>query len=217
MGPKNQLYTQIVLDDLDIGKAREGSGFYRTKVAWQIGLKSFDLFKLEHLDVQTEYNLVRPYTFAHKTPEQNYAHYSQALTHPSGANFWEWLIFIDYRKNRWIASMDFQWMRQGIDNLDDPNNNHNGSNIFISDYEIVDGIRENLDFAYGNQFLQGILRDLTSVRLSGGYLLNPHLNMKIEAYFQHRVDNIPEIDVSVKNTQFGISFKTDLFNKYNDF
>ena len=217
LGDATQLYTQVILDDLDIGKAREGSGFYRTKVAWQVGLRSYDLFKVEHLDVQSEFNMARPFVFAHKTPEQNYAHFSQSLAHPLGANFWEWLIFLKYRKGRWMASMDFQWARVGGDDLTNPNNNHNGSNIFVSDFEIVDNIPENLDFAYNHDFLQGVLNDITSITVTGGYLLNPHLNMRINVFLQHRVHNIPDMDISDKNTLVGIQFKTALFNQYYDY
>ena len=216
LGDATQLYSQIILDDLDIGSAREGKGFYRTKVAFQVGLRSYDLFGLEHLDVQTEFNMARPYVFAHKTTEQNYAHFSQSLAHPLGANFWEWLIFLKYRNGRWLASMDFQWARIGGDDLTNPNNNHNGSNIFVSDFEIVDNIPENLDFAYDNEFLQGVLNDITSVTITGGYLLNPHTNMRLEVFLQHRVKNISEQNISEKNTTVGMRFKTALFNQYYD-
>lgn len=217
IGDKNQLYTQLVLDDLDIGKAREGSGFYRSKIAWQVGWRSYDLFKLEHLDLQTEFNLVRPYTYAHKTTEQNYAHFSQALAHPLGANFWEWLIFLDYRKGRWEAGLDFQWAVIGDDDLTNPDNNHNGSNIYVSDFEIVDNISANLDFAYGNEFLQGVRHDIARIRVSGGYLLNPQLNMKLELFVEHRADNLPEMGLEKRNTSFGIRWSTSLFNQYYDF
>lgn len=217
IGDKNQIYTQIILDDLDIGSARNGSGFYRTKVAWQIGYKSYDLFKIEHLDFQTEFNLARPYVFAHKTPEQNYAQLTQSLTHPLGANFWEWLVFVKYQKGRWHAALDFQWAKQGGDDATNPYANHQGSNIFVSDFEIDNVIGGDLDSAYGNEFLQGQLNDITFVKVSGGYLLNPKLNMQLEVFFQHRVRNIPAIDFSEKSTVFGMAFKTDLFNKYYDF
>lgn len=217
MGDRNQLYTQLALDDLDIGSAREGSGFYRTKVAWQIGYRSFDLFRVEHLDVQTEFNLARPYVYAHKTPEQNYAHYNQSLAHPLDANFWEWLIFVRYRKDRWYASFDFQWAKQGGDDPANPDNNHNGSNIFVSDFEIVDNIPESLDFAYGNEFLQGVRRDIASVRVGGGFILNPTLNMRLGAYAQHRVVHVPEMGLTHRNTLIGVRFATALFNRYYDF
>ncbi|MCP4121189.1 MAG: hypothetical protein GY751_05510 [Bacteroidetes bacterium] len=217
MGDRNQLYTQLILDDLDIGSARQGSGFYRTKVAWQIGYRSYDLFKIEHLDFQSEFNMSRPFVFAHKTPEQNYAHLNQEMAHPLGANFWEWLVFVKYRKDRWTAALNFQWARQGGDDISNRYNDHNGSNIFVSDYEIVDNIPENLDFAYGNEFLQGVLNDIAKIEVSGGYLLNPKLNMQVDVFVQHRVRNIPDFDISEKNTLIGIRFATRLFNRYDDF
>ena len=104
-----------------------------------------------------------------------------------------------------------------LENVTNPDNNHNGSNIFVSDFAIVDDIRENLDFAYGNDFLQGLLHDITSVEVRGGYLLNPRQNMRLTAYVRHRILNIPDIGMSHKNTMIGVRFETALFNRYYDF
>jgi hypothetical protein len=217
IGNQNQIYTQLILDDLDIGSIRKGSGFYRTKVAWQMGYKTFNLFKIDHLDFQTEFNMARPYVFAHKTPEQNYAQLTQSLTHPLGANFWEWLVFVKYRNGRWQAALDFQWAKQGGDDPTNPYANHQGSNIFVSDFDIDNIVGDDLDSAFGNEFLQGQLNDITSIKVSGGYLLNPTLNMQLELFVHHRVRNIPALDFSEKNTVVGVAFKTNLFNKYYDF
>lgn len=217
LGDKNNIYTQLILDDLDIASTRQGKGFYRTKVAWQIGYKSYDLFKVANLDFQTEFNLARPYVFAHKSKEQNYAHVSQSLTHPLGANFWEWLLFVDYRKGRWMAGLDFQWAKYGGDDDSNPNADHQGSNIFVSDFDIDNIIGGDLDSAYGNEFLQGQLNDIANVKVKAAYLLNPTLNMQLGVFVQHRVKKIPAIDFTERNTMFGVQFTTDLFNKYYNF
>ena len=45
--------------------------------------------------------MVRPYTYAHHNPQQNYAHYNQPLAHPLGANFSEFLVMANYKYKRW--------------------------------------------------------------------------------------------------------------------
>ena len=90
-----------------IKKIRGGKGFYRTKIAAQIGYKTFDLFKVEGLSLQSEFNLVRPYVFAHKIAEQNYTNFNQSLAHPLNANFYELLTFLRYNRNNWTADFSF--------------------------------------------------------------------------------------------------------------
>lgn len=205
--PKQIFYTQIMLDDMDVASARKGKGFYRTKVAAQFGYKGYDLFKVKHLDFQTELNLVRPYVYAHKAPEQNYTNYNQALAHPLGANFLESVTFINYWYKHWTASAKLQFAVQGRD----ANFEHNGSNIFISDYLIA----PNLGTAYNNTFLQGVKTRLINVEARGGYLINPKINLAIEAFVNYRY--LKNLTIRQDNLFMGISFRTNMFNRYTDF
>ena len=176
--PKQIFYTQIMLDDMDVGAARKGKGFYRTKVSAQFGYKGLDIFKVKHLDFQTELNIVRPFVYAHKAPEQSYTNFNQSLTHPLGANFLESITFINFWHKHWTASAKFQYVIQGLDNPYE----HNGSNIFISDFLIG----PDLNKAYGNYFLQGVKTTLISVEARGGYLINPKINLSAEAFVNYR-------------------------------
>ena len=49
------------------------------------------------VDLQVEFNSVRPYTYSHETLFTNYAHYRQPLAHPMGANFKEWIGILRYQ------------------------------------------------------------------------------------------------------------------------
>lgn len=205
--PKNIFYTQIMLDDMDVGAARRGKGFYRTKVAAQFGYKSFDIFKLKHLDFQTEFNLVRPFVYAHKSPEQSYTNFNQSLTHPLGANFMESVSFINFWLKHWTASIKVQYVVQGLDET----YQHNGSNIFVSDFLIG----PDLNKAYGNYFLQGVKTKLLNLEVRGGYLINPKINLSAEAFLNYRYQKNEFIKQN--NLYFGISLRTNLFNRYTDF
>ena len=205
--PKQIFYTQIMLDDMDVGAARRGKGFYRTKVAAQFGYKTFDIFKVKHLDFQTELNIVRPFVYAHKAPEQSYTNFNQSLTHPLGANFLESITFINFWHKHWTASAKFQYVVQGLDNTYE----HKGSNIFVSDYLIA----PNLGTAYGNYFLQGKKSTLINVEARGGYLINPKINLSAEAFINYRYQKVENFKQN--NLFFGISFRTNIFNRYTDF
>ncbi|MCO5232972.1 MAG: hypothetical protein LC105_04760 [Chitinophagales bacterium] len=204
---KTNIYTQILLDDLDVKFARKGKGFYRNKFAFQLGLKSFDLFKIPMFDLQLEANAVRPYVFAHKIPAQNYTHNNLSLTHPLGANFVEFLAILRYEKNSFYGVAKLQYARQGRDLPGE----HKGSNIYRSDYDIA----PNLDLAFNNSFLQGVKTDLLSAELRAGYLLNPKIKLSAEAIFHLR--KLSSEIQNERNIFVGIGIKSNLFNRYRDF
>lgn len=199
-------YTQLLLDDLDIKKARAGRGFYRNKFAWQAGIKTYNLLKVPMLDFQAEMNLVRPYVYAHKTPEQNYTHMSMPLAHPLGANFMELLAILRYEKNSFYGIAKLQYAKQGRDDVGE----HNGSNIYVSDFLIS----PNLDVAYDNKFLQGVSTRIVSAELRGGYLLNPKINLSAEAIVQFRKLS-SDLEES-NNFFFGMGLRSNIFNRYKD-
>ncbi|MEZ5026942.1 MAG: hypothetical protein R2739_10240 [Chitinophagales bacterium] len=205
--PKQIFYTQLMLDDMDVSAARRGKGFYRTKIAAQFGYKGYDIFKVKHLDFQTELNIVRPFVYAHKAPEQSYTNFNQSLTHPLGANFLESVTFINFWKKHWTASAKLQYAVQGLD----PAFEHKGSNIFVSDYLIT----PDLSTAYGNYFLQGIKTNIINVEARGGYLINPKINLSAEAFINYRYQKTDGIKSN--NVFFGISLRTNLTNRYTDF
>ncbi len=94
-----QLYGQLVIDEFVISEIRSGKGWWANKQAGQLGFKYINAFGIENLDIQTEWNLVRPYTYSHFNNAElsNYAHYRQALAHPLGANFTEYLGIVRYQ------------------------------------------------------------------------------------------------------------------------
>jgi hypothetical protein len=204
---KAVFYTQLLLDDLDIKKARAGRGFYRNKFAWQAGIKTYNMLNIPMLDFQAEMNLVRPYVYAHKTPEQNYTHMNMPLAHPLGANFMELLAILRYEKKGWYGLAKLQYARQGRDDI----GQHNGSNIYVSDFLIS----PNLDVAYNNKFLQGVSTRIVNAELRGGYLLNPRTNLSIEAILNYRKLS-SELE-NQDNLFFGGGLRCNIFNRYRDF
>ncbi|MFN3940816.1 MAG: hypothetical protein ACK4IY_09515, partial [Chitinophagales bacterium] len=204
------VYGQFLLDDLDVAASRSGEGYYRTKIGLQTGAKYYlHSHDYKHAAVfQAEMNQANPYTYAHKEAQQNYASYNQALAHPLGANFREWIGIIEYRYNyRYYVHLKLQ---SAVIGLDSTATSHVGSDIFRTDYDIP-GFPD----SYGNYIGQGIKTNISSADIRIGYLLNPKINMQIELQYFMRNYNNTKNDFPTRMVT--LAWKTDLFNTYYDF
>jgi Capsule assembly protein Wzi len=94
---RGQIYGQVVLDELKISEVRAGNGWWANKQAFQLGGKYLDVFGLSNLDLQVEYNYIRPYTYQHEDLYRAYEHYGQPLAHPMGANLRELFGQLSYQ------------------------------------------------------------------------------------------------------------------------
>ena len=92
-----QLYGQLVLDEFKISEVRAGNGWWANKQAFQLGGKYIDVAGLRNLDLQVEFNYIRPFTYQHEDIYTNYQHYQQPLAHPMGANVAEVLGVLSYQ------------------------------------------------------------------------------------------------------------------------
>ena len=121
-------YDQLMLDEFRISDLRAGRGSWTNKFANQIGLKYIDAFGVQNLDLQTEFNLARPYTYSHFNGQTNYVHYNQPLAHPLGANFFEWLGIARYQRERLFVTGLVSVMQFG----EDPPGRNYGHNILVT-------------------------------------------------------------------------------------
>lgn len=201
------LYGQVVVDDMNLSEIRN-NGFFQEKYGYQIGYKAFNLFALKNLCFQTEFNAVRPYTYGHRTLEQNYTHYSEALAHPLGANFYESVSFLNYHIKDFYIELKFNYAVYGADT----GKTHWGQNIFKSDLVAE---RAGHEFSYGNYITQGVRTTLIYKDIRVGYLINSASNMRIELGVSDRIEDSP-----IKQdhtTYFYFCFRTAIFNHYYDF
>jgi hypothetical protein len=100
-------YGQFVLDELQFFQLTGNDGWWGNKFGIQSGIKYINALGIEHLDVQGEWNMVRPYMYSYDNDNgSSYTHYAQAIAHPLGANFNEWIIGIDYQPapQWWISA-----------------------------------------------------------------------------------------------------------------
>jgi hypothetical protein len=158
VGKKASIYSQFVLDEFLTKYLFNGSKYWTNKYSFQLGGKYVDAFGVPNLDLQAEYNVVRPYTYSHKDGGRNYMHYGQSLAHPLGANFREYLGIIRYKITSRISAYGTIMMAtQGKDptsgpymnfgsdltkNYDDRNVNRDGD----KDQKIGQGIKASTAF-----------------------------------------------------------------------
>ncbi len=126
-----QLYAQIMLDEFKLTEVVSDRGWWANKIAYQAGIKYPDAFEIPYYDIQLEYNRVRPFTFTHRTTDgahfiPSYSHYNQALAHPLGAKFYEFILRQSFRINsQWSSTIDFYYIAH------DEGEGHN----ILSDYQ----------------------------------------------------------------------------------
>lgn len=201
------LYGQIILDEFKLDEIRARSGWWANKFGFQLGGKIYD-FLIPNLIVQSEVNMVRPYTYSHFNTFQNYAHYNQPLAHPLGANFVESVTHIAYRKNRIFGELEIMYASQGRDTL--------GSNWGTDVYRNYRDRNED----YGNEIGQGVNTKILYTDLKIGYLFNPKTNLRFQIGFTYRQFS-PEVEVGdlKRNTTkyFYAGLSTNLTNRYHDF
>jgi hypothetical protein len=122
-----QFYGQFLLDEFILSKIKNSSGYWANKYGYQLGLKYIDAFGIKNLDIQTEINRVRPFTYSHKDSIANYTHYNQALAHPLGANFQEFIGIINYQPfTKWNIYAKLMYYNKGLDTA----NSNFGGDIF---------------------------------------------------------------------------------------
>ncbi len=199
-----KLYAQAVADEFFLKEIRARKGWWANKQGWQFGAKYINAFRVKGLSIQAEYNQVRPYTYTHGSVQQSYTNYGQALAHPFGANFKEYLGFINYRTSRWAISLQGLTATIGMDTL----NSNLGQNIFVS--------YATRPYEYGHKTTQGNKRQLMQSDIKVTYYILPQLNLRAElGYIQRSIKDDLGYELQSPYIYFGI--KTSIHKSYKDF
>jgi hypothetical protein len=123
-----QVYGQLLLDEFKLSEIKAGNGWWGNKYGIQLGAKYIDAFTIKNLDIQFEYNSVRPFTYSHYDSVANYTHYNQPLAHPLMANFAEVIGIARYQPApKWMIKGELLYYKQGRDS----SARNFGSNIFL--------------------------------------------------------------------------------------
>lgn len=204
-------YGQILIDELATDDLTSFNKSWRNKFGFQMGLKYYDLFNIDRLNLQLEYNQVRPFTYSHNTQTLNYVHSGQSMAHLWGANFREFLAILRYNKDRLYGHAKFIVGERGFEPEAD-SDPYYGSDLF--------GDEANRNANDGVNIGQGNRVNSYYGEIEVGYIINPITNLKlfgraIYRDFDASVNNDRTFDNTTTWLSFGV--RTDLFNRYYDY
>jgi len=186
LNERNAVYGQFVLDDVIVGQLINDIrhtvnpdytgeyGWFANKWAAQLGFKSYDIFKVQNLDIFTEVNIARPYIYSHVHTYQNYSHCGQALAHPLGGNFVESVSGVSYLGNRFTVDAKLMYAIVGADSIA----SHFGSDIYKP---TMDGnqVYPYTVNSYGNVILQGVTTNMITAKIDFGFILKENKNLSL--------------------------------------
>jgi hypothetical protein len=176
-----QLYGQFMLDEFVFRELiTENQGWWANKFGFQAGMKWINAFGLDHLDLQSEFNTARPYTFAHRDSSGSYTHHNQPLAHPLGANFREGVFVARYRPApRWWTEARIIMAQSG----EDYTGQNWGGNPLIPDQTFVN--------TYGNFTGQGATANITIASLECSYMLAQHVFAELRLFHRQKKSQDP--------------------------
>ena len=207
------LYSQFLLDEFSLGDIQAQEKSWKNKFGYQIGVKYFNAFKVNHLLLQLEYNHVRPYVYSHSDPMTNYGHSNQSVGHQWGGNFKECIAIARYHRNRYFADAKITFGQRGLDFDTLENNLNYGGNIY-KDYDDNRPFDTQVNIGQGNKTM------IVIADFQAGYLINPATNLKFfGSYIYRNFDPTKNTASTFKeNTNwFSIGLRADLFNWYFDY
>lgn len=207
------LYGQLVLDEFLIDNIRQG-GWWANKYAVQAGLKYIDAFGLDNLDLQGEFNMARPYTYAHDSNFTNFANYKQSLAHPLGANFKELIGILRYQISPKITLKGIAILsEQGTDTT----GVNFGSNIFKPNgtYFRHTNPATGNTYAFGHTTLQGEKNETKLVQ--GSITYQPYYNLFVSASYTIRKQNSEFGNNNSDNSWFSLNLRWNLPTSNNLF
>lgn len=173
---KIQLYGQLTIDEFLFKRLiSDNQGYWANKFALQAGIKYVNALGIDHLDLQLEYNLARPYTYAHFDTASSYTQIHQPLAHPLGANFKEMVLLVRYQPfKKWV--LDARYIRANFGE-DGPTENW-GGNILKDNY--------NFQREYGNFIGQGVAAETSLLGLDLTYHLNHNVFIDLQYFYRSK-------------------------------
>ncbi|WP_051568248.1 hypothetical protein [Crocinitomix catalasitica] len=198
----SQIYGQLILDEFLLAEIRAKSRWWGNKYGYQIGYKSDDFF-VSNLYFQTEFNVVRPFTYSHKYPVISYGHYNASVAHPIGANFYEVLNILSYKWKDFRLTNTMTYAAYGIDSTAV----NYGQNIFNS--------YANRAGDYDQLMLQGDKQNVFTETISLEKKIIPHLNLYLNLSYRLRFVTTSNEQYSQHYFQVGIISR--LWNSATDY
>jgi hypothetical protein len=201
-----QLYGQLLIDEFLFSALYKPAekGWWGNKFGWQTGLKYINAFELEHLDLQLEFNAVRPYTYSSFDSLNSYTHYSQPLAHPVWANFKELVGIVRYQPHpRLFLTGRFLYALSG----ENPDSENQGANPLLGN--------SSRQQDYGNFIGQGLRTDVRLFGLDASWQL--WHNLYLETRVLLRKKKSAETKRQLDTRYFTLGLRWNVWNRNIDF
>ena len=189
-----QLYGQLILDEW-LFENLSNRGNWRNKNGVQLGAKYIDVAGISNLDLQLEFNTVRPYTYTHyrNVEYTNYQHYNQPLAHPLGANFREIIAIVRYQP---IPKLNLTLKGISIRTGEDNEGENWGGNIFL-DYNT----RQQDE---NNSVGQGIATTINFLDFTASYQVRHNLFLDFKQIIRQKSSDDPTRELNSSLTNVGV-------------
>ena len=200
-----QVYGQLLLDEFKFDELIvERRGWWGNKYGIQLGLKYIDIFGIDHLDGQIEYNTARPYTYTHRDSSASYTHYNQPLAHPLGANFKEVVFKLRYQPAKKITlEPRIVFMNYGEDAAD----TNWGSNLLLP--------HTSREQDFNNETGQGIGTKTVIAALDVSYQFRHNLFLDLHYFYRKKNSDLDALDHTTN--YFGGGIRWNFWNRNLDF
>jgi hypothetical protein len=191
------LYGQFVLDEFNSKNIVARNGWWANKFAGQLGLKYINAFAVQHLDLQGEFNVARPYMYAHTSTNSNFTHYNQPMAHPLGANFYEAIGIIRYQIFKPLTITGR--LIYAIKGADTTATNF-GGNVFTPSVNQNSGL--NVYQEFGNTITQGVKQNIFILNTVISYQIKHNLYADLNVLLR----NVSSSYEPFKNTDLLLNF-----------
>jgi hypothetical protein len=188
-----QFYGQALLDEFKLSYFKNKN--WGNKIGGQAGLKYIDVVGIQNLDLQIEWNIVRPYTYSHFDSSTTYTNYNQPLAHPLGANFSDILSIIKYQPtNKLYFEFKGFGIKQGLDSSKGQASTF-GGNIFRTYNNRKGDVQQTVG--------QGLSATTTNISFLASYELRPNFFVEGSLLYRRiKVDRIKPQNTAVVSLGF---------------
>ncbi|MEO5642438.1 MAG: hypothetical protein ABIQ40_16805 [Bacteroidia bacterium] len=208
----NFLYAQVLLDEFYLKEILARNGWWANKQGYQLGYKCFNFGQVKNLFMQTEINIVRPYTYSHGSSQQSYSNAGMPLAHPLGANFAEMLGMLSYSNKGFTITGKLVGARYGLDTA----GRNYGQNIFLSYTTRTSTVPNRpLERDFNHKLFDGVGTNIFYAELRTSYKFNTAFPLRIELLAGARAEN--NLLGSKKSAYVQLGLTLPLWRTYRDF
>lgn len=198
-------YGQFILDDILVREILNGHlDWWGNKFGHQLGVKYINAAGIDQLDLQVEWNSARPYTYSHYDANANYSHYKQALAHPLGANFNEWIFSLYYSATPKLTFKSSVFM---MNKGEDADSISFGGNIIVSNTQRPGD--------FGHSLGQGLNSDVLYWSTTLQYEISSGLYADLRFLYRKKESESADLNLSTNHFQLGIrlnmAYREDVF------